>query len=246
MNKVLIACLLATFLWSCAATQSKSVELNAVSPDGREKPTPTAEKAMANSDDLFNKMKEKTKTPTPTPNPNAPVSDADYNAVKLVQSKMEKTTLARQPREIAEHILAANNETSEKPFGRSLDKINVRVKDYDLDHDGIAERVMIARLYSDESVPVLYVFKSENGKWSRFIFEMELGTPDSESNQEVEFLEKKDKSGFDLIKIIDEYGDEGKPMKDVLYFQMQNGKYERIECRKIEGAATEKTTPCSE
>lgn len=237
MKKVLLAFVIASFCWSCAASQSKNIEPNSRSNVTDETPSPTE---IPDTKEIVNKMEENQKTP------NVSINEADFTAVKLVQNKMEKMTLAKQPQEIVKQILDVNNETSEKPFGRTLDKINLQVEDYDLDHDGIAERVIIARLFSDESPPVIYIFKSENGKWNRPIFEADLGEPDSNTHQEVEFLVNKDKSGFDVIKLVDEFGSVEIPQKTILYFQMKDGKYERIECRNVEGKTGEKISECKE
>lgn len=208
MNNILLLCLLVLFSLACATTKSKNVEPTILLQNVTETPSPTT-------------------TPTPIP-----INDADYVVTKLVPDNIKETTLDRQPKEIIEFIL--QGETAKKKFGSSLKEIKVRVEDRDINYDGIDERIMFANVYRNESTPKFYVFSSENRKWSNCIFEAELGFPDG-TPFELEFLAKPNKSDFDLIKISDIYGDK-EVMKDIIYFQMQNGKYEGFECHKVEGA----------
>lgn len=235
MNNILLTCVFALVSLGCATTQSKNAELNAARQNTQESPTPPA----ANNDkNLLDELREANKRPTLPANPN-PVNEATYIVNKLDQNKIKMTTLDRQPQEIIEHIL--QGQSSEERFERSLKEIKVQVEEHDLNHDGEPERILIARLFSNQSVPVFYIFASENQKWSNSLLEIDLGFPDSDPS-EVEILTKSDKNGFDLIKVSEVYGDK-EVMKDVVYYQMKNGKYEVFECRKVEGVK-EKTIPC--
>lgn len=214
MNYILLLCLLVLLSLACATTKSKNIETTILSQNVTEQPSPKPTMPMT-------------------------INDIDYVVTEFVSDKIKETTLERQPQEIIKYIL--QGELSEKKFGRSLKEIKVRVEDRDLNYDGIGERIMIAKFYGDKSVPVLYIFKSDNEKWNHCIFEIDLGYPDSNPFK-VDFLKGSDKSNFDLIKVSDVYGDK-EVLKDVTYYQMQNGKYERVECHKVEGS-TEKVIPC--
>lgn len=216
MYSIILLCLFALLSLACAATKSKNVEQNALSQN------------------VINKSSPKT-TPTPMS-----INDADYIATELAPDKIKKTTLDNQPQEIIEYIL--QGERAEKKFGSSLKEIKIQVEDHDIDYDGTNERILVAKFYGNESIPVLYIFKSENGKWNSCIFEIDLGDP-NENPFKVEFLRMTNKSDFSLIKTSEEYGDK-EIMKDITYYRMQNGKYERFECHKVEGAV-EKTVLCN-
>lgn len=232
MNNIMLVFIFAVFGLACATTQSENVEPT-TSQDSTQKPTPTPASMM-------NAILPKSE-PTPMRTPTGiqtPINDADYTVTKLDQNKMKQTTLNRQPQEIIEAVF--QNESSDRDNRRMPEKIKIKVLERDLNRDGVPERIVLSRLYSDEGVPSLCIFRFENEKWNQCIF-MTEGSPDDDLS-EIEFLSKPDKGEFDLIRLTDAYGDK-EVIKDIFYYQMQNGKYELIECRKIEGK-TEKVISC--
>lgn len=235
MKKVLLVCVFSLVGLACATTQSKSVESNITRQNVQESSTPPAENTAK---DLFDKLKEANKKPTPPANPN-PVDETAYIITELVRKKIKKTTLDQQPKEIVEYI--ERNGLTEKSFGSSHKEIKTYFEDRDINYDGIVERVIFAILHGDEAIPNFYVFSSENGKWNNCIFEAELGFPDG-TPFKLELLAQPNQSKFDLIKVSDIYGDK-EVMKDIVYYQMKDGKYEMFECRKVEGE-NEKTVAC--
>lgn len=218
---------------ACAATQSQSVVSNVLPQNSQEKSAPTP----PSIGDMLTPIREPTKLPIAIGIP-TPINDADYIISKLTRNKMKKATLNRQPQEIIESVL--EYELSLSDNRRSPDKVKISVEERDLNQDGVPERILASRLYTDEEVPSLRIFRFENEKWNCCIF-MTEGSPDNELS-EIEFLSKPNKSDFDLIKLIDVYGDR-EVIKNIFYYQMQNGKYELVECHKLEGKI-EKVVAC--
>ncbi len=212
MDKILLLCSLVLFSLACAVSRSETKVPIIHRQDAAEKPSPTP----------------------------LPVNEADYVVTSLEQDKMKETTLDGQPREIIENIL--KNESSEKDEWRLPKKIKAKVEDRDINNDKIPERIIIARLYSEKGIPVIYIFGREKEKWNS-LFELYLGSPGYDADIELEFLSKSDKGKFAIIKATEILG--GKQiMKDVTYYTMQGDEYKRFECRRIEGVI-EKLVPCN-
>lgn len=238
MKSIILVSFLTVFLTSCDTTQSKNVDSS--SPTAV---TPTIQESNKSP---------KLPSPTPFSTPigiKTPIEDTDYSVTAFDYGKMTKSLLGGQPMDIIEKIglfdpasrkhsnPAVNLEEELKP----IKKIKIKTADYDLNHDGVAERAVTSRREPGDGLEALSIFRLENDKWLE-IFGAE-GDPDYPTLPKVEFLRDLNKGGFDLIKEIIEI-DANKDLKDIIYYQMQNGQYKPVECYWAEGSV-KKSVSCN-
>ncbi len=238
MKNILFVCLFTSLCLACTATQSQTLESSNMAPP-KKSATPaqeTLKPSRPSMREIFEAAREP-KEPSPTPmGIPTPIKDSDYIVSELSEKKLKRITLDRQPQEIIKYVLDSYHQESQDIYGTPLRKINTGVEDRDLNHDGVAERIVLAELFGDDEFPVLYVFKFDNKKWNGLV-NVELGFPNGGLDDKVSFLSKPDRSDFDLMKVFSRNSDY------MNYYQMQNGEYKLVECHKIE-EKVEKVISC--
>lgn len=225
MKSVLLFGVMAFFAASCNRIQSESVDANA---------------SLRNADNraAFNR------SPNPAmPSPTTPtnmiseppsINEADYIVSKFDHAKMRATTLGTQPLEIIKDIAAFDPERlkqSNPNFNlqqelKAFDKYKIKTAEYDFNHDGTAERIIVSRGETGGEVELFSVYIRRNDQWHS-IFAIE-GDPDEPRVPKIQMLTEKNKNGFDLIKTIAENG-AGDGSQDIKYYRMQTERYEAID-----------------
>ena len=186
--------------------------------------------------------------PTQTVVDRQPINETDYTVSKFDYAKMRAATLGTQPLEIIKEVAAFNPERLKKLNAKfnikeelkAFDKYRIKAAEYDFNHDGTAERIILSRGETGGEVELLSIFIRKNDQWS-LIF-TEEGNPDDPQVPRMEILTKADKSGFDLIKTVLETG-AGDKSQAVNYYQLQADQYRAVDCYYVEGKSKE-SIPC--
>lgn len=239
MKGVLFFGLLVFFSAACNQIQSESVgsNLTAVKP--------------ANSQ-AINQPSNST-IPSPTPmtkmtDEKKSVNEADYTVSKFDYAKMKAATLGTQPLEIIKEIAAfdperlkeLNPSVNIKEELKAFDKYKIKTAEYDFNHDGVAERIILSRGETGGEVELFSVFMLKGEQW-HLIFSIE-GDLDIPKVPPMEILTGANKTGFDLIKTIAKRGTND-DSQDVRYYQMRDDQYEAFDCYFVDGK-TKESTPC--
>lgn len=166
--------------------------------------------------------------------------------IKDEKIKRKKTNLSTQPREIqlpvADYaLLGDSNDPEDMKYIRYI-KIDVETRD--LNHDGVAERVIIVTENQEgginEDLQRVFVFGKEKGKWKYLNENAEImreGLKFAAANRKGEFDDIEFKWG---ASVTDEQG-----KRQVIDFisvnRYENGAYREVECRKF---PTGEIIPC--
>ncbi len=178
-----------------------------------------------------------------------PVNEADYTVAKFDYGKMRAATLGTQPLEIIKEVAAfdperlkqSNPNFNIKEELKAFDRYKIKMAEYDFNHDGTAERIILSRGETGGEVELLEIFIRRNDQWhSIFVIE---GDPDDPRVPHLEILTSADKSGFDLIKTVLKTGI-GDKSQTVNYYQLQADQYKAVDCYFIEGK-TKQLVLCS-
>ena len=234
MKDVLLFGALAFFTVACSQIHSEGVDANLSSGN-------------ANDRVVFN---QSSISPTPTAKPTVdrqPFNEADYTIAKFNYAKMQATTLGTQPLEIIEETAAfdperlkqLNPSVNIKEELKAFDRYKIKTAEYDFNHDGTAERIILSRGETGGEVELLNIFIRKNDQWHS-IFGIE-GDPDDPKVPQIEILTSVNKNGSDLIKTIAGASDDS---QEVRYYRMQDEEYKAVDCYFIENKV-KKSIPCS-
>lgn len=189
-------------------------------------------------------------TPKPTPViERQPVNEADYTVAKFDYAKMRATTLDTQPLDIIKKVgpfdpefsKQLNPDVSIEEELKKFSKYKIKTAEFDFNHDGTAERIILSHGEIDGEIESLNVFIRKDEQWDS-IFSIE-GNPDEPKVPRIEILTSANRNNFDLIKLVAESG-AGDDSRDIRYYKMLNGHYEAVDCYFVDGV-TKESDPCS-
>ncbi len=240
MKDILLFAVLAFFTATCNQTHSESVDANSALRN-------ISNQVMVNQSSNL-PMPSATPTAKPTVD-RKPVNEADYTAAKFDYAKMLAMTLGTQPLEIIketaafdpERLKQLNPSVNIKEKLKAFDKYKIKTAEYDFNHDGTAERIVLSRGETGGEVELLNIFIRKNDQWHS-IFGIE-GDPDDPKVPRIEILTSLNRNGFDLIKTIAVIG-AGNDSQEIRYYQMQDEEYKAVDCYFTEGK-TEESVPCN-
>lgn len=166
--------------------------------------------------------------------------------IKDEKIKRKKTNLSTQPREIQLAVGAHNlfGDVNNAEDMKYIRYIKIDVESRDLNHDGIAERIVIVTEDQEaginEDLQPVYVFAKEKGKWKYLNENAEImreGLKFAAANRKGEFDDIEFKWG---ASVTDEQG-----KRQVIDFisvnRYENGAYREAECRRF---PTGEIIPC--
>lgn len=220
MNKYLLVSVLILMLnIACVKTQTKNTEQEVAPQSSQTLPTPIQ---------ISSELR---------------VSNLDF-------SKAEKISFSRLPREIIAHLAQYENraeyidkddelqsypDSSPKWYEGKFVEVLAR----DINNDGVMEKVVICDDSADYDVePTAYFFILNNKRWAS-LHSGGFGSP-----KKLELFSSEKKDEFDIIGYSGERKDtNGKIIKFTGYWRVENGQYEKFECRELK-ENIERTVPC--
>lgn len=156
---------------------------------------------------------------------------------KNLETNGKATFLAQQPSEIVAFLLnEIGTRDDEKSPTTWANKLKIIEAERDLNHDGIAEKLIVALTYSDgtdRGTKMLHIFSHQKEKWSWLTEGLFI-----DDIKGVSFIPTEKKNEFDIMKYSPTLYTTGKRQSDLIgkyenYKRVVNGKYRPYKCLEI-------------